>query len=393
MYKINFFITCLFSVGFALAQNSTFSGQWILTAIENKGELKQQESIFNFTENGVIYIDELEFGTWEINPSKKIVDFKSAISGDNFNGAYTILKLSKEVMILSNDIATYHFKGIDLQKIEEYNKKSNLVGTWKLNHDVFDDIWLQLQLPNKVRIISYSNGTTSTEKGKWIYNPKTNEIDITTPFLHILKGKSRIKDLTNNFLALVASRETLFFDNVNTTHIEWLDFTVKDFKKLNDEESKLPKQWKNDQKLIRHLNKIESLVYKYGTYITAAGDLSYAKILKKVDTNIHKQSVSFSNILMSRYDTLQISESHKGSLMNKNNYFFPEESPDYFKVIGNELLEGYQCTVIEAILGDKKIKYWMIDNQPGVYAQIITQEKNDFFKQTTYTILTLKRSY
>ncbi|WP_233890755.1 hypothetical protein, partial [Tenacibaculum piscium] len=50
------------------------------------------------------------------------------------------------------------------------------------------------------------------------------------------------------------------------------------------------------------------------------------------------------------------------------------------------------CTVVIGVLGDEKIKYWMIDNSPGVYAKIIKQTTDTFFNETTYTIETLTKS-
>jgi hypothetical protein len=56
--------------------------------------------------------------------------------------------------------------------------------------------------------------------------------------------------------------------------------------------------------------------------------------------------------------------------------FFPEENLDPYQVVGTENLEtpagNFECTVV---IGydrfSSQVKYWMINNKPGVFAKVI----------------------
>ena len=69
----------------------------------------------------------------------------------------------------------------------------------------------------------------------------------------------------------------------------------------------------------------------------------------------------------------------KAHLQNAYNKFFPQKELQPFKIVNNSAQitingQKYFCTLVEGFDGDEKIKYWMINDKPGVFAQII-QEK------------------
>ena len=47
----------------------------------------------------------------------------------------------------------------------------------------------------------------------------------------------------------------------------------------------------------------------------------------------------------------------------------------------------FTCTVIEGFDGDDKVKYWMINDKPGVYAKIVTI--GDMFGELRYVVTEL----
>jgi hypothetical protein len=62
--------------------------------------------------------------------------------------------------------------------------------------------------------------------------------------------------------------------------------------------------------------------------------------------------------------------------------FYPKDQLDQFRVVGEETIETslgeFNCTVVEGIgRFDKKIKYWMINEKPGVYAKMMMVSEND----------------
>lgn len=391
MKKLLIIIIGLFSIGLINSQTNTFSGHWSLTKIETNGTIKNENTKFIFNENGSIEVNGFEFGKWNFDSTKMEVELQSMFSEEEFNGFHKVLQLSEKVLVFSKDKTTYFFKRIDFEKIKEQNKNSNLVGIWKLNHNDFDDLFLKFELPNVFTFISASSNTTSSQKGEWEYLKESNEVNI-EGVQFILNGKSRIKDVSSDFLALVRPQETLTFNKVNNSAIEWLNFTYEEIEASQSEESELPEAWRYDHNFVSHLSKFKNLVYDNGVYIPEAEALIHSKILKKIEANIQEESISLSNIIMTKHDTLQYSENYKGHLMNQNNYFFPKDEPDYYRVVGIETIDGYECTVIEGFSDDAKIKYWMINNQPGVYAKIIVQQDRDVFDKMNYNILTLLKS-
>jgi hypothetical protein len=392
MKKIVLILIAQLIIGTSFAQKTSFSGEWQWIKTIKDGVEKKEKTKLKFAADGTIWVEIFNIGNWKFNKAQMEVLLKNNMGENELNGMHKVLELTERSLIIQKGKEIYYFNHINTDKINQDNSQSQLAGTWKLNHKVFDEIFLQLELPNKFRFISCSPNTTTSTSGEWHFIPNTNQLELAgTPEQFILKGKSKIKDISAHSLALITPRETLLFDKVNPTDIEWLPFTIKDFEDTENNTKQLPKAWQNDNNFINHLGKLNGLLYDTKIYVQQAKALKNAQILKKIKTT--KESVSISNIIMHKYDTLQYSENYKGHLMNQNNCFFPEEEPGHFRVIGKAQLNGYQCTIIEAINGDSKIKYWMIDNQPGVYAKIITQTENTFLKETSYNVITLNKSY
>ena len=389
---------------FAQAQQSKLAGSWLLVKVDKNGVAENEHTDFLFKKDGLISSSGFDFGQWRFNAAAMEINLASPLSEDEFNGIHNIKQLTNKQLVFSRGGRTYYFKRIneeqkriDAEKTGKTNEASGLAGTWKLKHNVFDELFLKLELPETYKFISCASGTTTSTKGQCHYLPETNELELTgvAEGEHfILKGKNRVKDLSADFLALVTARETLLFNRVDKSNIEWLTFSADELKNHTNDDNLLPKAWQNNASVISHLAKLQSLVYDYKTYVPQAEALkNTGKILKKIDAKPEKGSVSIANIMITKYDTLQYSESYMGNMMNQNNHFFPEEEPGFYRVTGNEKYEGYECTVIEAVSEDKKIKLWMINNQPGVYAKIIEQGKHFMTNETEYRVISLLRTY
>jgi hypothetical protein len=327
----------------------------------------------------------IEFGQWKFNSNKNEILLQSSFSKEAFNGIHKVIKLTEKEFYFSKNKIIFFFKKIDLVSVLRQNKNSNLEGTWKLNHNDFDDLFLILKLPNNFTLVSASSNSVSSESGEWEYLPKTKELNLVGTH-SILKGKSKVKDVSDTFLGLVRPQETLFFDKVNSKNIAWLKFKQEELETLTNEESKLPKAWRSTVSFSTNLAKFKTLEYNFGSYVKEADALRYSKTIKDVTVNKLAQSISIANKLLTKYDTIQTSESYKGKMVNNRNPFFPEEEPNYYKVVGKEKMKDNLCTVVEGFLGEKKVKYWMIDNSPGVYAKIIKESTNEFFNETNYSI-------
>ncbi len=386
---------------FAQAQQPKLAGSWLLVKVDMNGVAENENTEFLFKKDGLVSSSGFDFAKWHFNAAAMEINLASPLSEDEFNGIHKVKQLTNKQLVFSRGGTSYYFERIneEQKRIDagKTNEASGLSGTWKLNHKVFDELFLKLELPETFKFISCASGTTTSTKGRWHYLPETNELELTgvAEGEHfILKGKNRVKDHSADFLALVTARETLLFNRVDKSNIEWLTFSANELKNYTNDESQLPKAWLNNASLISHLAKLQSMVYHCKTYVPQAEALkNTGKILKKIDAKPEKRSVSIANILMTKYDTLQYSESYMGNMMNQNNHFFPEEEPGFYKVTGIEKLGAYECTVIEAVSDDKKIKLWMINNQPGVYAKIIEQGKHFMTNEIEYRVISLLRTY
>lgn len=386
------------------AQQPKLAGNWLLVKVDKNGVAEDENTEFLFKKDGLVSSSGFDFAKWRFNAAAMEINLAPPLSEDEFNGIHKVKQLTNKQLVFSQGGTTYYFKRIneeqkhiDAEKTGKTNEVSGLAGTWKLNHKVFDELFLKLELPETFKFISCASGTTTSTKGQWHYLSETNELELTgvAEGEHfILKGKSRIKDHSSGFLALVTARETLLFNRIDKSNIEWLTFSADELKNHTNNESQLPKSWQNNASLISHLAKLQNMVYHCKTYVPQAEALkNTGKILKKIDAKPEKGSVSIANIMITKYDTLQYSESYMGNMMNQNNHFFPEEEPGFYRVTGNEKYEGYECTVIEAVSDNKRIKLWMINNQPGVYAKIIEQGKHFMTGETEYRVITLLRIY
>ena len=80
---------------------------------------------------------------------------------------------------------------------------------------------------------------------------------------------------------------------------------------------------------------------------------------------------------------------------NKEDFrFYPEEELDYYKVVStNETLKtalgDFECTVVEGVgVFSEKFQYWMVNNQPGVFAKIVkVKDEGTPFSRTTVHII------
>jgi len=147
--------------------------------------------------------------------------------------------------------------------------------------------------------------------------------------------------------------------------------------------------------MIQVLKDVVSIQYTYGQLVEEFNTLKYtSSILSKLKVDPTKPSVKFTNLYISGGDTSQFSENYKGNLMGSYNAFFPKEEPWPYRIKGVEKITvpagSFDCTVIEAIDGEKKLKYWMINDMPGVYAKII-REETDPFGKLEYSVQELEK--
>lgn len=79
----------------------------------------------------------------------------------------------------------------------------------------------------------------------------------------------------------------------------------------------------------------------------------------------------------------------RGHVAESHNPFFPMSRPDRYRIVSTDTLyetmdHSFSCTLVEGVEGDKKFRYWMLNNMPGVYVRVIVQYPADREGATYY---------
>ncbi len=374
-----FFLFVILSV-FAKSQTSYISGEWLNYKVVSTNDTTAPYFILELSNNGKIKIFGLEFGEWSYNAINKSIFFKSQTDKD-FNGNAKILKLNHKELIIKKESTIYYYSKINQEKINSDNKRSNIFGIWEMETSSSEFMYIKFSEPNKFNSINNFDGVTTRNSGQWIYNPADSSI-IIIALQSDFRGLSKIKFHKSHKISIIKKNAVFDITKLvpDARDIERLTFTEEDFENidLNEEQNKLP--WRDFELMVERLAKISEIVLARGTLIEDFDILTYDYLLSKIKVDNEKETVTFSNKILNQKDTIQYSENYKGGLSERYNDFFPNETPVYFRVVGKDTIlvpaGQFYCTIVEAIDGFKKVKYWMIDKLSGIYAKTIIETKD-----------------
>ena len=385
--KIFFLFVLFFSITLN-AQEKQLQGSWLMIKAEAEDKVQEPYFITDLTKDGKIIVMEIDFGTWKYDKSKNVIIAKSQIDED-FNGNYSVIKLSDDKLILKKENVTSYYVKVDTSKIAETNKKSRLAGKWKIKND--EDLLqvLEFKLPDTYTFVEADNNSTETTNGSWIYNPKKKFL-IMMGFTPKLKGKINIISITDKKIVLEKNGEQIVGEKKETSKnkIERLTFEEEDFSEREyDEHGEFP--WNDFYEMAESLSVVKELVYRYGKLLPKINTFKYSTIISKIKVDIEKPSVKFTNLTVDNGDTSQYSENYKGGLTGMYDNFFPQPEISPYRKTGVETVTvpagTFECSVFEGIDGFDKVKYWMINDKPGIYAKII-REQIDPFDKLEYSI-------
>ncbi len=383
----------LFSTS-AQAQTAKLTGSWLMTKVDAEGKTRHPYQIFDFMKDGKFIGMGMELGTWKYEKKGNKIIMESKMDKD-FNGSSKVLKLTAEELNIEKDGAKYFCRRMHPEKIASTNKTSKLAGNWKLAGTDYPTAFLKFELPQDFTLIQSGNGETDKASGTWMFMPEENAV-IFIGFSHLLRGKIVLNDVSADSFTLKLSDRTLKARRLkaDATKIERLTFKEEDFPEdVQPDDSKLP--WRDFDKMVQVLKNVASLKYTYGELVEEFNTLKYtSSILSTLNVDPMKPSVKFTNLYIVDGDTSQFSENYKGGLMGRYNAFFPKDEPWPYRIKGVEKVSvpagTFDCTVIEAVDGKKKSKYWMINDMPGIYARII-REGTDPFGKTDYSVQELEK--
>lgn len=389
MNKLLMFLTLILFTISATAQNAKLAGSWLLTKAQVQGKTKRPYQLFEFRKDGKLVAMEIKVGTWQYNAKSKTLTLQSKMDKD-FNGKGKIVTLTDAQMVLIKDGMTFSYSRVLPAEVAKANKASGLAGDWKLDDPEYSSTFLKLELPDAFLLVRSQAGETDKARGTWMFDAKDRAI-IFIGFSHLLRGKISLSDAGAEGFTLKLPENTLRAHPVKAedNKIERLTYSEDDFPEdAEPDASRLP--WPDFEDMARALQNVALLQYDFGTLVPELKVLKHTYfILSKVQVDPQKPSVRFTNFTVTGKDTSQFSENYKGGLMNSYNAFFPREEPWPYRIKGVENVTipagTFECTVVEAMDGDKKLKYWLVNKLPGVYAKII-QEKVDPFGDLSYTV-------
>lgn len=383
------FTIVLLLMGFVVignAQTEKVEGSWLLNRAEIEGRVEEPMQITEFKENGKMVIFGMELGTWKYDKQTQTIEMASEFDKD-FAGSGKVLALDDNEMVLEKDGAKLFYSRINMAEIAMINEFSDLVGTWQFQESEYMLGTLKLELPDAFVFVETEEGSTTTTQGTWIYNPEDESLLI-IGLRSFLSGKSKIAKQSGDELVLEKNGETIVAKKINTESksTERLEFSEADFfdengdYKYSEDEENLP--WRDPYEMIRSLLDVHQLVYSYSELIEGTEAFDTKTLTADVVANEEEQTLSIDYIFYG-YDRYHLPDDTQ--LPPNNDYgeaLFPVRN-EGFRIAGQEEITTpagtFDCTVVEAIGEfEARMKLWMINDMPGVYAKIIDDKPGDF---------------
>ena len=369
------------------AQTSKITGSWMMTKVETKSDgVKEPYFITDFNADGSMVVMGMPVGTWKYDKQKKAIVASSKIDKD-FNGESKIEKLTKKEMIVLKDGNRFYYSKVNMDDVAANNSQSNLTGLWRAEDEEYGNVFLRFKAPDSLVIVLTGDGSVETNRAAWIYYPNDNTL-VVMGFSHLLRGKVDIKELTDNKLVLDKKGKLISASKVdeNAAKIEKLNFVYDDFPEEYGNDDQLP--WRDIELMVDYLKGVKKIVYRHGSLLADVNAFDYSTYYSEIKVDEEKPSVKFTNFVVENGTPNQYSEKYKGNLSGMYNYFFPLDELMPYRIAGKESVTvpagTFKCTVIEGLDGDTKVKLWMIDDKPGIYAKKIRQGDN--FGTMSYTV-------
>ena len=386
MKRTTIFILFFLLTSMLSAQTSKITGSWLITKVETQENTKHPYFITDFNKDGsMIVMGTIPAGTWRYDKKKDIIVMTSKLNKD-FDGEIKIEKLTDDNMILVNDKTRMYYSKIDPSKVVIDNKKADIFGTWAGESEEFGKVFLDFFAPDSLTIVITDEGSEQTNKCDWIYDTDDKTI-IVMGFSHLLKGKLKLTKTNNEKLSFEKDGNivlTVTKVKSERVKIEKLTFDYDDFPDESNDEEKLP--WRDFDNMIDYLSGVKKIIYHHGKLLNDVNTFEYKTYYSMITVDNNKPSVRFTNFEIDNAN--QYSERYKGGMSETYNYFFPLNDLMPYRVIGHQKVTvaagTFDCTVVEGLDGDEKIKLWMIDDKPGIYAKIIRQGDN--FGTMTLTV-------
>ncbi len=385
----------LLTTAIATSQASTplLTGRWLLTRVVSGTKVKNPYVILDFAPDSSFSVLDVPYGTWTYRTNDSTLMLQ-ARDTEALSGSCKVLKLSEEQFVFRKDSHTYYCTGVRPEAVSRTNAASDLQGDWQLHGTDYPFAYLRLETPMAFTLVQANSVETDVTSGNWIVQPEENAI-VFAGSSHLLRGKAAILERSDSTISLQLGERILRANRSHTERqqIQRLTFEEEEFpENAEPEDLRLP--WQEFDRMVETLARIRCLRYSYGKLVNTFGVLRHTSfILARVTVEPQAPRVRFVYFSVTGADTSQFSEAARDELMNHTNAFFPREEPWPYRIAGTEHVTvpagSFACTVVEGIDGFRKVKLWMINDLPGVYARII-EEQVDPFGTLDYTLSELQ---
>jgi hypothetical protein len=440
MRRIYVLLLVLLAVSAGLsAKETSVVGSWLLTKVEEKGKTEEVYAQIVFKDDGYAEWEGRVFGKWTRN--KKTFTIESEMIKE-IAAEWKISTLNDGELILTKSGSKLNFVKFDKAKIEEANKNSGLEGIWKVdeiiysgNNEVAEEAvkepveeeteeaveesavengaeeWEDTEdnveksfifsLPNNIKILEVFGGGTSTGSGTWMYNDSDKSLIVIARDEN-LRGKSKVVKLTEKELVIENKMGTVMATKVEQKNIkiERLEFTESDFYdengdyKYGGDVEKLP--WEDYYLVLESLKDIKQLTYDFSTLVDEdAGGFDTKTLTANIVVNMDEETIEFDDVFKGT-DRTSISEDEEMPIVeaDPDNSLFPFED-NSFRVAGEEAITTpagtFNCTAVETTGHfDEVIKFWMINDKPGVIAKVILDEPGHFGHYKVFELTEIK---
>ncbi len=387
-----FFLSFILLTLTGYAQNDKLIGSWLMTRVEMGDKVKEPYFITEFNRNGKMLVMDMEVATWKYETKDGIIILESNLDKDS-NGKEKILKLTGQELDVDKDGVKMFYQRVDRARMAEKNSASHLSGTWAMQGEKNSAAFLKFALPDSFIFFKATYGESETIRGAWLYCPDENAV-ILMGLSPSLRGKYAVKQADAKRLVLQKNGEILTGEryDADAAKIERLTFEEDELPEEYSGPYELP--WLDFDQMVQFLGSVHSVKYQHGALVQEFDALSSTyDILSTIKVDKQKPGVRFTNLAIANGDTSQFSQDYKDGLAESFNDFFPRDEPWPYRIAGIEKVAVpagvFECTVVEGFDGDKKVKFWMINDMPGIYAKII-QERIDPFGELEYTVDELK---
>ncbi len=366
-----FFIT-------ANSQKPTINGNWLLSKINIKDKTENPYIILKF-DNHKIFINDTDIGTYNFRKNELIL---SSDQIKPLNGKAEITELNTGKLIFKLNDAVYYFSSYNPEDIKKDSIYNLVLGVWQINGN--DTTIFEFRKDNTVgQIVLMGDGMVGST-GQWLYIPTEKAIILQGDFGDFSK-KSHIKNISPSYLEIENNGLNYQLERKKQINEpQHLSFTYEEIENNQGDSQDLP--W-SDEAMMGYWKEDGEIHYTYLNYEPIVHAFSDKEILIKVKTDEGKKKISFTYHLIKNKDTIKKGEKIKAPLMNSYNRFFPQKDIYPFRITNNfEIIKingkEYDCTVVEGFDGDTKVKYWMINYMPGIFAKIIKEDEGGFLSPT-----------